>query len=46
MHGAGGGAPLGNTNARRHGRYGREAIELRRAIAELVREGRQLVEAV
>ncbi len=40
MHGAHGGAPVGNTNARKHGRYGRESIELRRAIAELVRDGR------
>jgi uncharacterized protein YjcR len=46
MHGAGGGAPIGNTHARKHGRYGRDSIELRRAIAELVREGRELVEMV
>jgi hypothetical protein len=46
MHGAGGGAPVGDTNARKHGRYGRESIELRRAIAELVRHGRELVEMV
>lgn len=46
MHGAGGGAPLGNKNARRHGRYGRESIEMRRALAELMRESRGLVEMV
>lgn len=46
MHGAGGGAPAGNRNARRHGRYGREAIEVRRAVAVLIRDGRELVERV
>jgi glucans biosynthesis protein len=44
MHGAGGGAPVGNRNARKHGRYGRRAIEMRRAIADLLRKGRDLVE--
>jgi uncharacterized protein YjcR len=47
MHGGkSAGAPIGNQNARKHGRYGREAIELRRAVAELVRDGRKLVEMV
>jgi hypothetical protein len=46
MHGARGGAPMGNKNARKHDRYGREAIELRRAIAELIRQGCKLVEIV
>ena len=46
MHGAARRCPVGNRNALKHGRYGREAIELRRAIAELVRDGRELVEIV
>jgi len=46
MHGAGGGAPAGNRNAFKHGYYGRQAIETRRLIAELVRESRELVEMV
>ncbi len=46
MHGAGGGPPVGNENARKHGRYGRDSIELRRAIAALVRQGGELVEMV
>jgi peptidoglycan/LPS O-acetylase OafA/YrhL len=35
MHGAGGGAPKGNRNAWRHGRYSAEAIYIRRHIREL-----------
>jgi len=46
MHGAGGGAPAGNRNALRHGRYTAEAIETRRMIAELIRESRELIEMV
>lgn len=46
MHGAGGGAPADNRNAFKHGNYGREAIDTRRMIAELIREGRELVEMV
>ncbi len=46
MHGAGGGAPKGNSNALKHGLYGQEAIERRRLIAELIRESRKLVEMV
>lgn len=38
------GAPRGNENAVRRGRYCREAIELRRAVATLIREGRELAE--
>jgi len=33
MHGAGGGAPLGNKNALKRGLYSAEAIEMRRARA-------------
>jgi hypothetical protein len=48
MHGgaAGSGAPAGNRNALRHGRYTRELIEFRRTVRELVREARELVEIV
>ena len=41
MHGARGGAPHGNRNAHKHGRYGREAIETRRMVAELIRDRSQ-----
>jgi len=42
MHGgaSGSGAPIGNQNARRHGRYTSEAIVERRAIRALLRESR------
>ena len=44
MHGGSSpGAPLGNRNAWKHGRYSREAIERRREVAELVREMRSLM---
>jgi uncharacterized protein YjcR len=46
MHGAGGGAPEGNRNARRHGLYSAEAIGIRRHIRELARQARKLIEAV
>src|SRR5437868_5257185 len=35
MHGAGGGAPKGNKNALKHGRYTAEAIAMRQAINAL-----------
>ena len=40
MHGgaAGSGAPAGNRNALKHGRYTRELIEFRRAVRKLLRE--------
>src|SRR6476469_9306685 len=44
MHGAGGGAPKGNKNAWRHGRYSAQAIAERRAIRELLRDCRELLE--
>lgn len=46
MHGGakGNGAPAGNCNALKHGRYSREAIEFRRRMQELVREARELIE--
>jgi glucans biosynthesis protein len=42
MHGgaAGSGAPLGNTNALRHGHYTAEAIARRRQLSELIRMAR------
>jgi hypothetical protein len=46
MHGAGGGAPQGNRNARKHGGYSCESIASRRHIAELARTARQLVEDI
>jgi glucans biosynthesis protein len=46
MHGARGGAPIGNRNARKHGNYAAEAIALRRKIAELARAARCLADAI
>jgi len=48
MHGgaSGSGAPIGNQNALRHGRYTREAIVERRAIHALLRESRDLIEVI
>ena len=42
MHGgaAGSGAPIGNTNALRHGHYTAEAIARRRQLSELIRTAR------
>ena len=45
MHGgASPGAPAGNTNARKHGRYDAAAMAQRRRVTALVRSMRQLVE--
>jgi glucans biosynthesis protein len=48
MHGGahGSGAPIGNRNALRHGRYEAEAIALRRQLHALIRESRELVAVV
>ena len=46
MHGASGGAPKGNRNALKHGRYTAEAIAERRAIRMLLREAGELLELV
>ena len=48
MHGGakGSGAPAGNRNALKHGRYSSEILELRRRLAELVRETRELIEII
>jgi hypothetical protein len=40
------GAPLGNANARKHGRYTAAAIAERRELAALLREMRGLTEEV
>jgi hypothetical protein len=45
MHGGkGSGAPKGNQNALKHGHYTHEEKELRREMAELLRESRKLIE--
>jgi hypothetical protein len=38
------GAPLGNSRARRHGRYSAEAVAERRELMALVRQMKALVE--
>jgi hypothetical protein len=45
MHGGapGSGAPRGNKNALKHGRYTREAIEERRSLQGLIRHSRKLL---
>ena len=47
MHGGapGSGAPHGNKNAFKHGRYTAEAIARRRSIRELIRESRRLIQS-
>ena len=48
MHGGvhGSGAPRGNKNALKHGRYTREAIEERRSLRSLLREAHTLVQRI
>jgi hypothetical protein len=48
MHGGaqGSGAPLGDRNALRHGHYTAKAIAARRAIRALLRESRELIQAI
>ena len=48
MHGGapGSGAPRGNKNAMKHGRYTREALELRRNLQELLRQSRKLLQDI
>jgi len=45
MHGGapGSGAPRGNKNALKHGRFTREAVAERKKVGELIRETRKLV---
>jgi uncharacterized protein YjcR len=44
MHGAGGGAPKGNKNALKHGRYTAKAIAERRWLRELLQDCQELLE--
>ena len=44
MHGAGGGAPVGNSNARKNGLYTAEAIKEQRAVVELIRRSREMID--
>jgi glucans biosynthesis protein len=48
MHGgaAGSGAPRGNKNALKHGRYTREAIKERRQLRALLRQSRSLIQQI
>jgi hypothetical protein len=48
MHGGapGSGAPTGNRNALRHGLYTAKAIAARRAIRALLRESREIIQAM
>jgi hypothetical protein len=46
MHGAGGGAPIANRNALKHGQFTCEAIAMRRQLAELVRDARRLINRI
>jgi uncharacterized protein YjcR len=46
MHGAAAGAPKGNKNALKHGRFTAEATEARRMVAALTKQARELVETI
>jgi hypothetical protein len=46
MHGAAGGAPRGNRNARKHGDFTAEATALKRQISALARMARETVGAI
>jgi uncharacterized protein YjcR len=48
MHGGalGSGAPPGNKNALKHGRYTREAIAERRQLSALLRQSRSLIQRI
>jgi uncharacterized protein YjcR len=48
MHGGapGSGAPAGNQNARKHGRYTRAAIAERRSLQDLLRQSRKLLQDI
>jgi uncharacterized protein YjcR len=45
MHGGaeGSGAPIGNKNALKHGRYTKEAIQRRKSLRALLREASSLI---
>jgi uncharacterized protein YjcR len=46
MHGgaAGSGAPAGNQNALKHGMYSRDALEFKKHMRKLLRDGRDAIE--
>jgi len=48
MHGgaSGSGAPNGNRNALRHGRYTAQAIAMRREMRALLRRSRELIDSI
>ncbi len=48
MHGGapGSGAPLGNQNALKHGEYSKEALLERQAVQDLLREAKELLDAI
>ena len=46
MHGARGGAPKGNRNARKHGRYSAEAIQERKLVSELIKRSREVIRSI
>ena len=42
MHGASGGAPIGNQNARKHGLYSAEMLEAARYVRAMARQAKEL----
>jgi len=48
MHGGapGSGAPIGNKNALKHGRYTKEAIAERKTIRQFIRDSKELIEKI
>jgi uncharacterized protein YjcR len=46
MHGAGGGAPRGNSNALKHGEYSAETRALKREMQALARMARETMAAI
>jgi uncharacterized protein YjcR len=46
MHGAAGGAPKGNRNARKHGASSAETLALRKEVQALARIGRETLAAI
>ena len=48
MHGGakGSGAPPGNQNALKHGRYTKQAIEERKFLRQLIRDAESLIEEI
>ena len=46
MHGAGSGAPRGNTNALKHGQFAAEALVFKKEMATLARMARETIRAI